>query len=178
MEIKVVRLVLTGTSTLGKMFINDQFFAYTCEDTVRDLGPNCKGKIKNETAIAYGKYEVILSFSNRFQRYLPLLLNVPCFEGIRIHGGNTHENSEGCILVGAEGDMKGRIWNCAGKVASLVALLKVAEKKEKIWINIEKLSVNETRSITQSKVETVSNKTVLRTIGKPSSTKKRKAKPA
>lgn len=83
-----------------------------------------------------GTYEVVLSFSNHFQKYLPLLLNVKCFEGIRIHGGNTAKDSQGCILIGAEGDMKTKIWNCASKIASLVAALKAVEKSEKIWIEI------------------------------------------
>jgi len=174
MEIKVVRLVLNGKSTLGKMYVNNEFFAYTCEDTVRELGPNCKGKVAHETAISYGKYEVILSFSNRFQRYLPLLLNVPCFEGIRIHGGNTAADSEGCILVGAEGDLKTRIWNCASKVASLVTLIKSVEKKEKIWISMEKLSVEATREFVMPKKEKTVRKT--RSITAVSTTKKRKAK--
>ena len=153
MEIKVVRLVLNGKSTLGKMYVNNTFFAYTCEDTVRELGADCKGKVLHETAISYGRYEVILSFSNRFQKYLPLLLNVPCFEGIRIHGGNTAADSEGCILVGGEGDLKTKIWNCATKVNALVALLKSVERKEKSWISIEKIIVASTREWVAPKKE-------------------------
>ena len=138
MQLKLIRSVFNDKSTLGKLFLNDEFFAFTCEDKVRDLKGNCTKKIKNETAIDYGTYEVILSFSNRFQKYLPLLLNVPCFDGIRMHGGNTAADSEGCILVGAEGNMQDRIWNCASKVTGLVAALKAAEKKEKIFIEIVK----------------------------------------
>ncbi len=138
MEIKVVRSVFTTTSALGKMSVDGKFFGYTCEDKVRELGKECKGKIKNLTAIDYGRYEVVLSFSNRFKKYLPLLLNVRCFEAIRIHGGNTAADSEGCILVGAEGDMKNRIWNCASKVNALVAAIKAIEKKEKTFITIAK----------------------------------------
>jgi hypothetical protein len=122
---------------MGKMYINDEFFAFTCEDADRKLYGDCNKKIRKKTAIDAGKYEVVLSFSNRFQKYLPLLLNVPCFDGIRIHGGNTAENSQGCILIGCNGDMKGRIWNCASKVTSLVAALKGVGRKEKIWMHIE-----------------------------------------
>lgn len=137
MELKLVRSVFNQKSTLGKIYLNGSFFAYTCEDTVRNMNGDCSKKIKNETAIDGGRYEVILSFSNRFQRYLPLLLNVPCFDGIRIHGGNTAADTEGCILIGTEGDMKERIWNCASKVTSLVAAMKAVEKTEKIFIGIE-----------------------------------------
>jgi hypothetical protein len=128
--------VFTNESTFGKLFLNDQFYAYTCEDTVRHLNGDCNKKVQNKTAIDAGNYEVVLSFSNHFQKYLPLLLNVKCFEGIRLHGGNTAEDSEGCILIGSEGDMKTKIWNCASKVASLVAALKGVERTEKIWIEI------------------------------------------
>jgi len=136
MELKLVRSVFNPKSTLGKLFINGQFFAYTCEDTVRNQNGDCSKKIQNETAIDAGRYEVVLTFSNRFQKYLPLLLSVPCFEAIRMHGGNTAADSEGCILIGAEGDMKERIWNCASKVNSLVAQMKAVEKKEKIFLTI------------------------------------------
>lgn len=141
MEIKVIRTVFTATTTLGKMYIDEKPYAFTCEDTVRDLKADCTGKIKNQTAIKEGRYELIQSFSQRFQKYLPLLLNVPCFSGIRIHGGNSHEDSEGCILIGEHGDMKSKIWNCASKVNNLVSLLKKREKTEKVWIEI----VNEAR---------------------------------
>lgn len=138
MELKLIRSVFNPESTLGKLYLNGAFYAYTCEDTVRDLKPDGSGKIQNKTAIDYGRYEVVLSFSNHFQKYLPLLLNVKFFEGIRIHGGNTAADSEGCILVGAEGDMKSKIWNCASKVNNLVTTLKNIEKKEKMWMTIEK----------------------------------------
>ena len=138
MELKVIRSVFSPTSSLGKMYIDGKFYAFTCEDTIRDLKSDGSGKVQNKTGIEYGRYEVALTFSNHFQKYLPLLMNVKWFQGIRIHGGNTAENSEGCILIGAEGDMKSRIWNCASKVANLVATLKTVEKKEKIWIEIVK----------------------------------------
>jgi hypothetical protein len=136
MELKVVRSVKNENSTLGKMYLNNEFYAYTCEDKVRNIKGDIKKKIKGQTAIDAGRYEVVLSFSNHFQKYLPLLLNVPCFEGIRIHGGNTAADSLGCILIGANGDLKTGISNCASKVSNLVAALKSVEKKEKIWIEV------------------------------------------
>jgi hypothetical protein len=136
MELKVVRSLRNETSTLGKMYLNDEFYAYTCEDKVRDLNGDRSKKVQDQTAIDTGRYEVVLSYSNHFQKYLPLLLSVPCFDGIRIHGGNTAADSSGCILIGANTDSKNCISNCASKVNNLVATLKEVEKKEKIWIEI------------------------------------------
>jgi hypothetical protein len=94
MKIEVKRLHRTENSTIGELLIDGVWECYTLEDKERDV------KIKSETAIPRGTYKVIINQSNRFKRLLPLLLNVPNFEGIRIHSGNTNHNTEGCILVG------------------------------------------------------------------------------
>ena len=93
MKIRVERLTMTSTTTIGKMYLNDEYFCYTLEDVIRE------DKIKHQTAIDAGTYIVALSTSNRFKRLMPLLMNVPKFKGIRIHGGNTHKNTSGCIIV-------------------------------------------------------------------------------
>lgn len=136
MELQLVRSVFTPTATLGKININGEFYAYTLEDVYRGLNGDCSKKVQNETSIDCGRYEVILNFSDRFQKYLPQLLNVPCFEGIRIHGGNTDADTEGCILIGAESNMTDKIWNCASSVVGLVSRMKAVEKSEKIFIEI------------------------------------------
>ena len=94
MDIVVKRLHRTKKSTIGELFVDGKFECYTLEDIEREV------KIKSETAIAKGKYKVIINQSNRFKRLLPLLLNVPNFEGVRIHSGNSNHDTEGCILVG------------------------------------------------------------------------------
>ena len=94
MELLLKRIHKTETSTIGELSIDGKFECYTLEDVERAV------KIKNETAIPKGKYKVIITPSNRFKRDLPLLQNVPGFEGIRIHSGNTNHDTEGCILVG------------------------------------------------------------------------------
>jgi hypothetical protein len=94
MQITIKRLHKTDTSTIGELLIDGIFECYTLEDVERDV------KIKGETAIPKGAYKVIINESTRFKRLLPLLLNVPNFEGVRIHSGNTNHDTEGCILVG------------------------------------------------------------------------------
>ncbi len=81
-------------ATIGELFIDGRFECDTLEDVVREE------KVYGKTAIPPGTYKVVLDMSSRFKRVLPRLLNVPNFEGIRIHPGNTAENTEGCILPG------------------------------------------------------------------------------
>jgi len=94
MKLNLIRKEFTTISTIGDLLIDGKFYCYTLEDMYRDK------KIKKVTAIPYGTYEVIINFSNRFQKPMPLLLNVPNFEGIRIHNGSTADHTEGCILLG------------------------------------------------------------------------------
>jgi hypothetical protein len=94
MKLELKRLHRTNNSTIGELYVNGVFECYTLEDKEREV------KIKNETAIPKGVYIVGITLSNRFKKMLPILMNVPNFEGIRIHSGNTNHNTEGCILVG------------------------------------------------------------------------------
>jgi hypothetical protein len=129
MELKLTRLSQTDKSTIGKLYINGTFFCDTIEDVEREV------KVKHQTAISKGKYTVIMSFSNRFQSYMPELLNVPNFAGVRIHNGNTSEHSSGCIIVGqyVNNDFVG---NSKTTYAKLLTEIKKVEKKEKITIEI------------------------------------------
>lgn len=94
MLITIKRLYKTDVSVIGEMLVDGLFQCFTLEDVERPV------KIKGETAIPKGTYKVIINESNRFKRLLPLLLNVPDFEGVRIHSGNSNHDTEGCILVG------------------------------------------------------------------------------
>lgn len=97
MNLVLLRSFPQETETIGDLFIEDKWFCHTLEDRVRPVGAP---KVYGETAIPYGIYPVELTWSPRFQMVTPLVMDVPNFEAIRIHPGNTHKDTEGCILVG------------------------------------------------------------------------------
>lgn len=135
MEIKLIRKYFTNNSTIGELLIDGVFFCYVLEDKVRDFGFNGAGKIKGKTAIPFGKYDVVINFSNRFQKYMPQVLNVPFFEGIRIHPGNTAEDTEGCLLVGKTKGVD-VVGQSVDAYRALMVKLQAVEKTEKIFITI------------------------------------------
>ena len=88
-------------ATLGELFLDGVFECYTCEDIVRPLGQ----KVPGQTAIPTGTYRVVTDWSPRFQKNMLHVLDVPGFDGIRIHPGNTALDTDGCILVGQTVDV-------------------------------------------------------------------------
>jgi hypothetical protein len=123
MLIEVKRFEFKDTYTVGKMYIDNIYECYTLEDVVR------KGaKVNGQTAIPTGTYNLIINHSNRFNRDLPLLENVPNFTGVRIHAGNTSANTEGCILVGTTWSGKDFIGNSRVAFNKLFEKLKKAKK--------------------------------------------------
>jgi len=126
---------------IGDLFINGVFFCHTLEDEKRADGVKVYGK----TAIDAGIYVIKLTYSNRFKRKMPLLLDVPRFKGIRIHGGNDSTNTLGCVLVAFKTDLK-RIWSTAEK--QLTQKLQQADGEITIEIKDAFLSYNpETKTI-------------------------------
>ena len=95
LSLLLVRDIFTDDTTLGKLYINGKYFCYTLENALRYKGL----KIKDKTAIASGIYKIIINKSTRFNREMPLILDVPLFSGIRIHGGNTQKDTSGCIIT-------------------------------------------------------------------------------
>ena len=93
---------------IGDLFIDGVFFCHTLEDEKRADGL----KVYGETAIPSGLYNVKVTMSNRFKRLMPLIMDVPMFKGIRLHGGNTSKDSHGCPLVAFNTDYK-KIWGTA-----------------------------------------------------------------
>lgn len=103
--IEIIRETFTTHTTIGKLFIDGQFICFTLEDVCRPNGV----KIKGETAIPNGEYNMIINHSNRFNRLMPLIFNASdlsvisgsvSWSGIRIHPGNSDADTDGCILVG------------------------------------------------------------------------------
>ena len=98
----------------------------TLEDKVRNI------KIKNKTAIPAGEYKVIITYSKRFKKNMPILINVPGFESIRIHSGNTIEDTSGCVLVG-ERAQSNTLVNSRKIYNELIQIL---FKEQNIWLKI------------------------------------------
>jgi len=121
----------------------DGFTCYCLEDTDRNLKQDMpiEGikaiKVPGKTAIPYGTYEVVISYSNRFKKMLPLLLNVPGFEGIRIHSGNVDADTEGCLLPGINKSIDS-ITESRKAMVSVMAGITKALKKEKVFVEVVK----------------------------------------
>ena len=128
MLIEVKRLYKKADYTIGKMYIDGEYFCDTLEDTDRGLKQEYslaelkEMKEYGKTAIPAGEYMVAVTFSNRFDKWLPLIHPVPAFSGIRIHSGNTHEDTEGCILVG-KNKAKGKVLDSRKTMAELMRIL-------------------------------------------------------
>jgi hypothetical protein len=136
MRLTLNRKEFTDKSTIGELFIEGKFECFVLEDKDRKLETaGEKAKVYGLSAISRGSYSIIISWSNRFKQLMPLLLNVPYFEGIRIHKGNVPEHSHGCLLVG---NTKGKdsIGGSAIAYDRLFKKLSAAAKKEKIVIEI------------------------------------------
>jgi hypothetical protein len=133
MELQLARTTFTDQSTIGELRINRNHECFTLEDVVRPV------KLPGITAIPTGNYEVVITYSERFGRPMPLLLKVPDFDGVRMHWGNTDKNTDGCILVG---QTKLRDFIGASRAAfdALFVKLNGAAQIEKIFIAITNAS--------------------------------------
>ena len=149
MKIKVVRVFRKPTYTIGKLYIDDKFFCDTLEDVDRGINQNMDLKaieaikVKHSTAIPTGTYTVNISkvsprFSNRswsikYKGIVPQIENVPGYDGVLIHPGNTEEDTSGCLLVG-ENKLIGRVINSVPTWEKLMQIL--TNSKEKIVLTI------------------------------------------
>lgn len=140
MELKVVREEFNLDQTVGKLYANGIFICYTIEDRDRGLTNDMDAseikriKIAHKTAVNYGRYRVILSYSNKLKRYLPLMLDIRSWVGCRLHRGSTPNSSSGCICLGMERKI----------VKGVVKLDKIKEAEKKVIDMLE--AINRTES--------------------------------
>ena len=133
MKLILTRIARKAEYTIGRLEDeNGKRICDTLEPTWRDY----KGgemKIPKKSAIPEGSYRVVVTKSQRFGIYLPLLVGVPGFEGVRIHSGNTNKDTEGCILVGENIQVGKVLWSRI----TLSKLMKIIENEKEIFITIK-----------------------------------------
>ena len=142
MELRLKRIACKAEYTIGRLEVNGKRFCDTLEDTDRRLEayrPEVARRVKvlGKTAIPRGRYQVVWTASARFGRMLPLLLGVPCFEGVRIHSGNTAKDTEGCILLGENREV-GRVLDSRLTCARFYNMVEAAiARGEEVWLSVE-----------------------------------------
>ena len=140
MIVTLRRIAFKETYTIGKLYIDGNYFCDTVEDVDRHLDDSMteeeikKNKVYGETAIPYGMYKVTITYSPKFKKNLPLLEGVKGFSGIRIHSGNTAKDSLGCIIVGKNK----KVGMVLDSRVTMEKLMKVFDTKENIWLTIRK----------------------------------------
>ena len=133
MKLVLIRHARRADYTIGRL--EDENGKKIC-DTLEPIWRNYDGgemKIPRKSAIPEGTYRVVVTKSRRFQKYLPLLVGVPGFEGVRIHAGNTSRDTEGCILVGQNIQVGKVLWSRI----TLEKLMKLIENEKEIYIIIK-----------------------------------------
>ena len=132
--------------TPGKLYINDEFLCDTIEDMDRGLMQDTplvdiqQIKIPDETCIPYGTYEVIMTYSPKFGKVMPQIMNVPGFDGIRLHGAHDINSVSGCVGLGEKvPDKEGVLCNGPSYTVKVTDLCTAADiKSEYIEITIRK----------------------------------------
>ena len=131
MDIVIWRKYRKAEYTIGRMYIDGVYFCNTLEDTDRGLmqsmtaGEILNTKIAGKTAIPVGNYKLTRSYSPRFKRLMPQVMNVKGFAGVRIHSGNTAKDTEGCPLVG-DNTIKGALTNSRKRYTEFDTKLQIA----------------------------------------------------
>ena len=132
MKLVLIRHARRADYTIGRLEDeNEMKICDTLEPTWRDYKGG-KLKIPKKSAIPEGKYRVLTTYSLRFRKFLPLLVGVPGFEGVRIHAGNTSRDTEGCILVGQNLQVGKLLWSRI----TLEKLMKLIENEKEIYLTI------------------------------------------
>lgn len=149
MNIQVIRTSQGTESTLSTLIVDKDIRGYVLEDTDRGLISSMSKpeiaaiKEQDRTAIPVGRYQVKMTYSNRFKVIMPELLNVPGFGGIRIHKGNYVGNTDGCLLPGQtyDKDTNGfyRVWSSGLVFEPLLRDIRsAANRNESIWCEVKR----------------------------------------
>lgn len=139
MRLTLMRIANRPTYCIGKLYIDGVYFCDVLEDTDRGLKDEMSEeeilskKVKGETAIPTGIYPITLTYSPKYKKTMPLVNNVKGYSGIRIHSGNTHKDTEGCLLVGKNKEV-GKVLQSRITFNALYNIL--AKTKERIIIDI------------------------------------------
>ena len=144
MKLRLERKYRNNNYCIDKLYIDGKYFSDVLEDPDRGLTDTMsleeikKIKIKGNTCIPYGTYNITITYSPRFKKNLPLLNNVKGFDGIRIHSGNKPQDTEGCLLPGFN-KVKGQVIDSRVTTDKLIAQIQqVLNKGEKVTITITK----------------------------------------
>lgn len=138
MELKLTRKPSVGDHTHGDLFVDGEWHCFTLEDVIREVPgrPVKEWKVWGSTAIPAGRYRVTLEYSQRFGPSTLTVHDVECFDGIRMHGGNTAEDTHGCPMVGTQRGENG-ISNCKPALEALKSRVRAAkEAGQEIWLTI------------------------------------------
>ena len=141
MRLTLMRIANKPTYTIGKLYIDGCYYCDVLEDTDRGLDDDMKEseilkkKIKGQTAIPTGTYPVKITYSPKYKKLMPLIENVKGYQGIRIHSGNTHKDTEGCLLVGKNKEV-GKVLESRKTFNALYKIL--TDTKEHIIIDIRR----------------------------------------
>lgn len=139
MQLILERKIHNENSTEGNLYVNGKWFCNTIEDVSRAAPGKWKPELKvyGKTAIPYGIYPVLVTWSNRFQRMLTGVFDVPDFSGIRIHNGSSELSSAGCIIVSyKDDDVNHKLINDKAAMNDLCELVKNAQEAEKVYLAI------------------------------------------
>lgn len=145
MEILLERKFFHEDCTEGNLYVDGKWFAHVIEDKVRAKAGFWKRilKVYAETAIPYGKYPVMVTWSNRFKRQLTGIFNVPDFEGIRIHNGTSAKSSAGCPIISYKiGTEPKTLLNDKSAMNDLCSMVEQAQKTGKVFITIQDFLVS------------------------------------
>lgn len=139
-ELTVNRQQSKADHTIGELLWDGSHQCWTCEDVIREVTgqPVTAWKVKGKTAIPAGRYQVISDYSPKFGRDMPHVLNVPDFDGIRIHIGNYAKDTDGCLLLGVGFNQMG-VTSSTLAFNEFVPKLDAALKLGEVWITYNNL---------------------------------------